>query len=86
MLPRFHRILRKLGHQDLAILNERRAGNQGRANRRISPRFGQERDMGVSDAFGDTLFRAAALLHRLAIDDPAGDHPEVESMTFAGVI
>jgi|RhiMetdeSRZDD1v2_1073273.scaffolds.fasta_scaffold1055169_2 hypothetical protein len=40
--------------------------------------------MGVADAFGDTGFRAAALLHRPAIDDPAGDHPEVESMTFAG--
>jgi hypothetical protein len=34
MLPRFHRTMQKLGHQDLAILNERRAGNQGRANRR----------------------------------------------------
>jgi hypothetical protein len=33
----------------------------------------------------DTGFRAAALLHRPAMDDPrAGDHPEVESMTFAG--
>ena len=27
--------------------------------------------MGVADAFGDTGFRAAALLHRPAIDDPA---------------
>jgi hypothetical protein len=26
----------------------------------------------------------AALLHRPVIDDPARDHPEVESMTFAG--
>jgi hypothetical protein len=26
--------MRKVGHQDLAILNERRAGNRGRANRR----------------------------------------------------
>jgi hypothetical protein len=40
--------------------------------------------MGVADAFGDTGFRAAALLHRPAIDDPAGDHPEVESMSIAG--